>query len=182
MDSEKQITEQAVSLEELNVMLERVITFISNCDTKSSFVLSSLGVVMTILFTLKPIKFDTVKKVFCNASCDSIEYWILVVGIICIVIFIFGIYNLLNVLKARIKPIGYPLSNVLFGDIAKSKTYNDYERLLNEATSENYRRDLITQIFINSRVCRKKHLLFNEGLKFVSYPLPLIFCCWGYLF
>ena len=126
--------------------------------------------------------FPILKKVFCNASCDSIEYWILVVGIICIVIFIFGIYNLLNVLKARIKPIGYPLSNVFFGDIAKSKTYNDYERLLNEATSENYRRDLITQIFINSRVCRKKHLLFNEGLKFVSYPLPLIFCCWGYLF
>ena len=50
-----------IDINELNVILERIVTFISNCDTKVSFLLSSLGVVMTILFTLKPIKFDLIK-------------------------------------------------------------------------------------------------------------------------
>lgn len=172
-----------IDINELNVILERIVTFISNCDTKVSFLLSSLGVVMTILFTLKPIKFDLIKSIVTkNDFLKGWDFWLLIVLIISLIICIVGIYLLLDVLKARVKCENYSHSVIFFGHIANFNCHLTYLNQLKTTNLTKYQDDLAFQIFINSKICDRKYKLFNIGLKLSTYPLPLLFFCWSYLF
>src|SRR5690554_357489 len=111
--------------------LELINQWISNCDTKSSFILTFYGVVLTIIFTssiggemINSFSFTKAKE----ANCESIRNFILL--LITITFFITSLvtfYQIYLTLKGRIDTNVYEQngiktnSNIFFGSIA-SKT------------------------------------------------------------
>lgn len=85
--------------------LERNINFINSCDTKTSIVLALVGVLMTIILTNDGLA--AIYSVICNSIagktfCDVL-YLLAVAGSVCKLVF--GIWNLISVLVAKVEPI-----------------------------------------------------------------------------
>ena len=119
-------------IEQATQTLERNIGFITTCDNKASVVLTAIGVLLTLIFTndgletINQILTSCIKeKTFCSAL-------YLIVFIIVIVAFLFGLYNLIGVLVARtnMKANGTEKidSQIFFSGIAKNANYNIYFR------------------------------------------------------
>ena len=51
-----------ISNEILEKNLERIIGFVANCDSKVSYLLSAVGIILTILFTVKPMNLTFLKS------------------------------------------------------------------------------------------------------------------------
>lgn len=153
--------------------LENINQWISNCDTKSSFILAFLGVVVTIIFTssighdmISTLKFEYMYKFT----------WKELRQILCLVFFLsfcyctgYTVYQLYQTLRGRIDPKVYQQtgletkSKIFFGTIA-SKKFIDYEREINTESDENYLKDLNSQIYINSKIVSAKFDHYNKSL------------------
>lgn len=152
--------------------LERIHTSINNCDTKTSIILGIIGVIGgiclsdSIVITLYHYlinNFSTTKcKVFFVITC------MIIVGIV------FGVYKLISVLYARVKKDG-DRSNVFFGDIAKYNNEGDYKKSLLKMNESDMLDSLISQIYINSKICDAKYQRYNQGIITVGISLALLF-------
>ena len=169
--------------------LDRNIGFITNCDNKTSIVLASFGVLLTIIFTneglnkiLNIVKTSIETKTFC-----SILYLFCLAGAT-FVLFL-GMFYLGSALVAKTseEAIGRKddSSRIFFSGIRKKgdcKTYNQKFRAMDE---ENLLNDLIEQIYINADIADTKYASYNRGLKctaigfffFVAFLLVGIIIC-----
>lgn len=169
--------------------LDRNIGFITNCDNKTSIVLASFGVLLTIIFTneglnkiLNIVKTSIETKTFC-----SILYLFCLAGAT-FVLFL-GMFYLGSALVAKTseEAIGRKddSSRIFFSGIRKNgdcKTYNQKFRAMDE---ENLLNDLIEQIYINADIADTKYASYNRGLKctaigfffFVAFLLVGIIIC-----
>lgn len=169
--------------------LDRNIGFITNCDNKTSIVLASFGVLLTIIFTneglnkiLNIVKTSIETKTFC-----SILYLVCLAGAT-FVLFL-GMFYLGSALVAKTseEAIGRKddSSRIFFSGIRKNgdcKTYNQKFRAMDE---ENLLNDLIEQIYINADIADTKYASYNRGLKctaigfffFVAFLLVGIIIC-----
>lgn len=108
MTEERGVTESMSNQEDLEYKIEvatqtldRNITFVQNCDNKTSIVLAAFGVLLTIILTNEGMNkiFDIIKtciqiKTFCNI-------FYLVCFAVAIFIMLWGMFNLGSVLIAR---------------------------------------------------------------------------------
>lgn len=156
--------------------LELVNQWISNVDTKSSFVLTFYGVIITIIFSSevgnKMVEVFTYEKAT-EINCMSI--WLFFKMLIVVTFFItasIAFYNLYQTLKGRINPKIYQQqglntdSNLFFGTIA-SKTYLDFETQTNSENDDTFLQDLNSQIFINSNIADSKFKHYNRSIIWV---------------
>jgi hypothetical protein len=173
----------ALTNDELKEILDRIVAFIANCDSKVSYLLSVFGVVFTILLTLK---FPNLNFINITFSKLPINYWVIGVILIMVVSLLFflkGLYHFSRVLFARIECSNYSPSKIFFGHISKyNPDYNHYLLSINNTTVEQYREDLASQIYTNSIICNKKFENYNTGFKCSIYSLPILIVSWSYLF
>lgn len=171
-------------LDKLHLTLDRTIGFISNCDTKVSFWLSSLGVIFTILFTVKIPHFNFIVEKVSSLQSNIDGYFILGVFAFCLslCLTVRGIYFLTQVLIAKTECNGYPNSKIFFGHIAKFSNYRDYFDKVQLTNLEQYKEDLISQIYTNSQICNEKFKNYNKGAKSCIYALPFLIWSWSYIF
>lgn len=144
-------------------ILDRIIGFISNCDTKASISLGLFGVIISIFFTTKSVTtfVNIVKQVIVDLSfCDVL----FLVGLsIPVIMFVFGLWKLISVLSASINLSGKD-SLIYFKDIAENQTYNQYYSKFIAANTSSLLKDFISEIYINSKICSRKFESYNKGL------------------
>ena len=69
-----------ISDEVLEKNLDRIIGFVANCDSKVSYLLSAIGIILTVLLAIKPTNLTFIKSAFYGHS-DKL-YWFLFLGLV----------------------------------------------------------------------------------------------------
>lgn len=178
--------------------LEMINMWITNIDTKISYSLAFIGVVLGFFITNdKPIIISQViKKIlikiqqFFNPDIlsiwESIELKDIASVVIMILIFMFMFTSvkaciyLYNGIKGRIDTKIYEenglitKSNIYWQSISDQKYINFYKNVkeLDEGSLIN---DICSQIFINSKICTEKVSNYNEGVKYIVKSVIIYF-------
>ena len=149
--------------------LERNISFIASCDNKTSIVLTSIGVLLTIILTNDGLNeiFDIINtclsiKPYCNLLFAlSFAISIVVMGT--------GIMILGRVLIAKVSEeasgIEAKNSRIFFSGIIKNGDFSAYRNLFCSMTKQELLEELIAQIYINANIATPKYKDYNIGLK-----------------
>ena len=167
-------------IEKATKKLELINQWISNCDTKCSFVLTFYGVVLTIIFTSnvgsEMISSFSFKKAN-ELNCETIvNFFILLISSTFFVISSITFYHIYLTLKGKIDPQVYQQkslninSNVFFDSIA-SKTFENFESESNSEEESTYLNDLNSQVFINSNIVSEKFKHYNKSLRWMLISL-----------
>lgn len=159
--------------DDLNQILDRNIAWIENCDSKASIILGTLGIAVSILFAFDYAKIitDVVDEKFSNICLYNIVFLILLAGSLCA--FSYGGYKLVKTLTPKIdsKNLGTDEkicvnSIIFFSNIASHSNYTAFLDRLNETTEDDYLNDLLSQIYICSKICNMKFQNYRRGLYF----------------
>lgn len=171
-----------ISNEILEKNLERIIGFVANCDSKVSYLLSAVGIILTILFTVKPTNLNFLKSALGSDETNVLLGFSVLIIILSSFYFLQGVYQLSQALTARTKiHSGNSSSMIFFGAISAQAGSHDYLQSI-EQTDYSYREDLACQIYINSKICTEKFERYNKGFKLILFSLPLLVVSWSYLF
>ena len=166
------------SIESLELSLDRVNSWISNCDQKAGLLLATIGIILAILFATDFV--DVVKSriiepfMLCLKEPMHYEF--------CCSRFFFSISLLFSILTCMISSI-YALRTIsadlktkeiskvnpsllsdsyLFFQTISSKSYEDFS----EFEGVEYQKDLLSQIYINSSICSKKFGFYKVALRY----------------
>lgn len=166
--------------------LEFINQWISNCDTKSSFVMTFFGIIITIIFTsnignemIQSISFSKANEI----DWKSVRRFItLLITISFFISAVITLYNIYLTLIGRIDSKIYSQeklnvnSNIFFGGISE-KTFKDFETETNGENDDKYLNDINSQIFINSNIVNEKFKHYNRSLLWllVTFGLFLIY-------
>lgn len=178
-------------IEKSKISLERVNDWINSFDTKAETGLALVGVLLTLIFTNGGLSamYELFKKVFPPKSFCTILYitfFVIAAGIL-----LYGLAHLIFVLVAKIdmstfSEVGLETNSVLFfGSISKRPLYKDFYHDMTTQSKEDYLNDLISQIYINSKIAADKYLKYNRGIKwtFIGFiAFILIFVMGIYLY
>lgn len=154
--------------------LDRIIGFISNSDNKASILFGFNGIFLTILFST-----DVIGKIalVLPRGEDIPIYKYIIFTIYCIILsasffaWIYGIYRLARVLLPKIDCSDYDdgalqlKSNIFFGGIA-AKHFIQYKEALSKQDKHTYLHDILSQIYINSKICTQKFKNLRCGFFF----------------
>ena len=174
--------ENSIDRDDALNILDRVIDFINNCDNKTSIILGVFGVIITVILTTDGI--GGIKRIL-DASmettpCCGIPYLILWMASL-ITIFI-GLFKLVSVLIAK---LDFNNSNIYFGSISRNGTSEKYQAKLLSISDDEIISDIISEIYINSKICTKKFSSYNLGLKLTvigSFAFLLLWVIGSYVF
>ena len=154
---------------ELEARLDRVNSWINNCDQKSSILLAIEGVVLTILCTSDYINFihqhlilpiytyyETGNGVF--SLINTIQIFILAAMFILIFLSVF--YSL-QVIKGTVdiklfKQSGLTEKSLLHFTTISNRGFNEFKKDIANQSEESMLNDLYSQVYINSSICDNK--------------------------
>lgn len=157
--------------------LEIINSWINNMDTKISFAMAFISVLIGFIFSNDlPDVFDEIAKLekiqqITPGQTVSVLLVLILYGacLACIGFLVAG-------LTARTKNTTPVTSIFFFGDIAK-RTRDDVLDNMSNITEKKLLADLQNQIYINSQICTKKSMYFNKGLYcFVASVVIYVLC------
>lgn len=178
-------------IEKATETLDRNIGFIKSCDSKTSIVLTAIGVLLTIILTNDGLNaiYNIIQKCINDRTFSSILYLILFATIL--VVLFLGLYNLLSVLIGRVnineEPLDSSNSNIFFSGIIKKGNLEAYRKEFYRMDHKQLLDELIGEIYINANIANKKYNSYNTGIKlsilglllFVTILLIGIYIYWG---
>ena len=147
----------------LQSTLDRIIGFVNSCDVKASIVLGIFGIVLGGLLS------DSILSIIlCNlniaiGSDGLIATLYLVLFTLSSLSILIGLFSLISAISAKVKPSKRD-SRVYFVDIANNATIEAYKKKLVPLKETEVNDDLISQIYINSKICTRKYKRYNFGL------------------
>ncbi|WP_301390137.1 Pycsar system effector family protein [Enterococcus spodopteracolus] len=155
--------------EELYQRMDRINEWIKSCDNKTSILLATFGIFSSIFisdffrnkcisiarYMLDKVEFGSILYLF------TFSIFIVSLGV--------GLFYLVKELSPKLsfKNINSGNSLIFFGSIG-DKTYDQFKQLIDEEEEENTYRDIIYQIYINSKICADKHMYAKKGLSFLQ--------------
>lgn len=164
--------------------LERVISWIANCDSKVSYLLALLGIILTIIFTSsyagRLVITLSYKLTFINFGWQSFFRFIESLSLYTFIILIlFSLYNAYSTLRARLDPKifhepGLVINSVLFFETIANRTFAEFltdQQATTNVNSNTFDNDIDSQIFINSKICQLKFKHYNLTLKYCKIAL-----------
>jgi hypothetical protein len=169
--------------EKLTQNLDRVNMWIGNCDQKASFLLTMLGVVITVICTSDfacMIK-DVLVSPFVAYWRDDIGGFNLFRSFIALFMIAglgFLLASIMLSLLSLIAKTDYEKekqecmadkSRIHFGGIAKM-TYADFV----QSEGYDYDNDLNSQVYVNSKICDDKFRKYKSALKLTFVAVPLL--------
>ena len=173
---EKNKTDTVLDKEDLNYKIEiatqtldRNISFVTNCDNKTSIVLASFGVLLAIILTNEGLNkiFNIVKTCIASKTFYNILYLLCLAG--AIIVMVLGMFNLGSVLVARTSEEANGRkdenSRIFFVGIRKNGDYKTYNQKFLAMDRESLLNDLIEQIYINADIAYTKYASYNLGLR-----------------
>ena len=138
--------------------LELVNGWINNLDTKASFLLAYIAVIMGFASGCPKIFFAEVPD---PITTGFVAKMILTIGLF--LILVLSVVFLLMTLTARIKNKSGKHSMMFFGEIAKL-SLNDYKAKVLNRSEDELIKDVLEQIHTNSIICTKKSGNYNKGV------------------
>lgn len=158
-------------IEEAKASLDRINGWINSCDSKAGTVLALIGVLLTIIFTNDGLTamYNVLQKSIPPVNFCTVLYLGLL-GISALVLG-YGMVRLVLTLVARIdsnvyKEPGMITDSVLFfGKISNRASYQIFQSDVLNMKKEDYLKDLLSQIYINSKIANEKHVNYNKGIK-----------------
>ena len=173
---EKNKTDTVLDKEDLNYKIEiatqtldRNISFVTNCDNKTSIVLASFGVLLAIILTNEGLNkiFNIVKTCIASKTFYNILYLLCLAG--AIIVMVLGMFNLGSVLVARTSEEANGRkdenSRIFFEKKKKNGDYKTYNQKFLAMDRESLLNDLIEQIYINADIAYTKYASYNLGLR-----------------
>lgn len=153
--------------------LDRINEWINNSDNKAISVLGFSGVIFTIFFTTNAIY--PLIKLFTmalenTAFLEMMYLIILVISVFCALIILLGIYHLILSIFAHVNINEFDEEGIItnslifFGSISKLD-FDKFKHRFNELNSNNIQEELISQIYINSKIASNKFRHYNKGLR-----------------
>ena len=73
-------------------------------------------------------------------------------------------------------------SNIFFGHIALHENQQAYWKCLKATNLNKYIEDLVSQIYINSKICEQKFKNYNKGVKMSGISIIFLLVSWLYIF
>lgn len=153
--------------EELFGMLDRAIGFIRNCDNKVSISLAFYSIIFTVLLANNSIiSIKNTISMLIDKHC--ILGTIFVILLICsISVLIVGICKMFRVLlpfKDKYKESELDTNSKIFFEHVAKRTYKQYKEQLLSSSDDEFINDLISQIYINSKIADEKYKYYKSGL------------------
>lgn len=152
---------QKYTKEDAYQTLELINNWINNVDTKASFALAFIGIMLGFCFTGDlPAAFISFQK----AQNKTIDLWIEVIAVV--ILITFGVITstvLLSVLIAKAKNTSGKKSVMFFGTIAEI-SLNDYKSKTMNMSETDLTKDLLEQVHTNSIICTQKFKRYNTGM------------------
>ncbi|MDR2790907.1 MAG: DUF5706 domain-containing protein [Campylobacteraceae bacterium] len=167
---------------ELFGMLDRVIGFIRNCDNKVAVSFAFYGVILTIIFTndgVENIKNIVSALIDKHCAAGVIFTVLLACGILA---FSFGIYKMIKVLQPRTdtyKEDGLDTDSKIFFEHIAKLPYKQYKKQLLSSSNDEFLNDLISQIYINSKIADEKYKYYKSGLIISIRGFIVFMILWG---
>jgi len=184
IDLKQDESKVAVNTAELNHILDKTISFINNCDNKVSILLGIYGIFLTILFT--SYGFLNVVAIIKSAIASKLGKLFIACMVFFLVLACYGIVRLIMALTAKtdspieIKDETIELdSNIYFEHIIKNKSYYSYKQKIIQCSLEDYKNDLISQIYLNSKICSRKYRHYKYGMLSSFVGIFAFMFLWG---
>jgi len=180
MNQDNSQTNQAFEKDDAFQTLTLINTWISNIDTKISFALALVGILIGMIFSNGlPCAFLRVSEVSKLAELNGGEILAAItVGLLYIASFISILFFMFAII-ARIKNPNRVESLFFFGSISKMELDN-YREKINGLTENELIKDIEEQIHSNSKVCNQKALWYNRGIKALLVTIVLWFICMSF--
>lgn len=163
-------------LEYANEVHNHVIGWTGNCDSKASFILAFVGVIIPLILTSDYI-IGSLEKLLS----EFLGYWINEKGefslialfmfvSLCTTIFFVGkcIVCQISCLTARLNE---NTASIIFFRSISEQSYEDYVTLVDTKTDDDYLHDKLKQIHICSTICTTKFGKYNKGVKAIKIGL-----------
>ena len=161
--------------------LNRVNTWISNCDAKISFSLAFAGVLLGVFFTSDTIQTSLFKVLKNVMDLGKNEFILLATTLIFagfVICLILSIWYFFRGLRGTINSSVYKQDSIatrsllFFGSI-QNYNFNEFRDKVESVKKEELVNDYLSQIHINSIICQRKFINYNKGIKFLL--LSIIF-------
>lgn len=161
--------------------LDRVIGWINNCDQKASILLAFIGVAFPLLVS-SDFATNTYKELISDFLhyCKKGEGAFSFVRFFCFIFTTLSVFGLgtsfvylLNALLGRVSSLEYKESGLItksfifFGSLSKM-TYSECNKGFRSQTKSNEIDDLISQLYINSKICQTKFDAYNKALCYLK--------------
>lgn len=152
-------------------------TWTGNIDTKISFALALVGVLIGMIFSNGlPNVFQKITQVSKLAELNGGEILAaILVGLLYFASFL-SIVCFMWAIIARLKNPTNASSVFYFGSIEKMEL-QEYRDKMNQITERELIEDLEEQIHTNSKICNQKAKWYNRGIKFLLVTIVLWFIC-----
>lgn len=164
LDIEEQIEEAKSSLERIN-------GWINSCDSKAGTVLALTGVLLTIIFTNDGITemYNLLQNIIPPENFCTVLY----IGFLGISVLMlgYGIARLILTLVGRFDSDVYEEPGMItdsvlfFGEISNKVSYQIFQNAILNIKKEDYLKDFLSQIYINSKIANEKYINYNKGIK-----------------
>jgi len=175
-------------------ILDRIIGFIRNCDNKSFIILGIFGGIATIILTsdLKDSLIKIYKSAYAKDTFCSDFYLLLLIAPAFLALY--GIYKILKVLDVQLSDEKYKIeeeleldSKIYFYKISNNAEYIKYKNKILEVSEEGLLNDILSQIYINSKICKNKYDNYKIGFKcsilsFLAFVILWIIGAFIYLY
>jgi hypothetical protein len=160
--------------------LDRVNFWVSNCDSKVSYLLTLQGIVLTIIFTSRNATACLLTTLSYKFSCinfgwKSIFRFLEGVSLYLFLAFIFiSLFHAYHTLRARLDPKifkqnGLETKSILFFETIANRKFSDFVNDQLSQTENQLNNDIDSQIFINSKICQQKFKHYNLTVKYYSW-------------
>ena len=176
-DSNQLQENKAFKKEDAYETLNIINTWIGNMDTKVSFALALVGVLVGVIFEKgMPRAFDRISQVSKLAELSGGE---IIAAILVVLLYLSGFISItcfmLSII-ARVKNLNNAPSVFFFGSIG-NMTLENYKNSVKNMEENEIIEDLKEQIHTNSRICSLKAKWYNRGIKFLLITVILWFVC-----
>lgn len=157
-------------LEDLPSILDRIIVWTDNCDSKTSIILGGLGVIAGIFMASDYVTkiIEIVRFMTSHVNFWAVIYLIMFFGSIAVLLA--GCFFLIRVLISVTDTKSYKdrgvkeESLIFFSSIAKNKTLSAYKKKVQITDNAQFEEDIISQIYVCSIICDAKFRNYKTGL------------------
>ena len=157
--------------EDLMQRLDRHLDWIKSCDTKASIVIAGAGVFLSIFTAEHSISIlnQILSKTLKNINFSNFIY--LAAFLYCWGLFAYGAYCLIRVLIPMMKSDlllfkeGTREDSLYYFESADDKKYFEFRKKMLEETEEEEVEDLLSQVYINAKICSSKYKFYKKGIR-----------------
>ena len=181
MSTENKEKEYGEKIENAKYILDNIKDWINNVDIKISILIAFMGVVLG--YILIDSNIDFIERIVTTINNNSLSFSKIAKGLLVLLLYfntIFSIIKLIYALKGKInikefKESGVTLNSLVFYGSISKYNYEEFNKKIKNQTKQSNINDILSQVYINSKICNKKFKNYNIGLNMAMITIILLF-------